>query len=75
MAVVQGQVVPAQVAIVGERRCYRVRCECRLASKGHPPVTFGSLVWRYAGWGPTAADPPLPEVGWDEELHHAGFRP
>jgi hypothetical protein len=37
MAALQGQIVPAQVASVGERRCCRACCGRRLASKGHPP--------------------------------------
>src|SRR3984885_11324053 len=43
MATLQGQIVPAQVAVVGERRCCCVCCGRRLASKGHSPVTFRSL--------------------------------
>jgi hypothetical protein len=43
MAALQGQIVPAQVAVVGERRCCCVCCGRRLASKGHSPVTFRSL--------------------------------
>jgi hypothetical protein len=35
--------VPAQVAVVGERRCSCVSCGRRLASKGHYPVTFRAL--------------------------------
>jgi hypothetical protein len=43
MAALQDQIVPAQVAVVGERRCSCVSCGRRLASKGHYPVTFRSL--------------------------------
>jgi hypothetical protein len=43
MAALQDQIVPAQVAVVGERRCSYVSCGRRLASKGHYPVTFRSL--------------------------------
>jgi hypothetical protein len=43
MAALQGQIVPAQVTVVGERRCCCVCCGRRLASKGHSPVTFRSL--------------------------------
>jgi hypothetical protein len=43
MAALQDQIVPAQVAVVGERRCSCVSCGRRLASKGYYPVTFRSL--------------------------------
>jgi hypothetical protein len=43
MAALQDQIVPAQVAVVGERCCSCVSCGRRLASKGHYPVTFRSL--------------------------------
>ena len=43
MVALQGQIVPAQVAVGGERRCCCVCCGRRLASKGHYPVTFRSL--------------------------------
>jgi hypothetical protein len=43
MAALQDQIVPAQVAVVGERRRSCVSCGRRLASKGHYPVTFRSL--------------------------------
>jgi hypothetical protein len=43
MAALQDQIVPTQVAVVGERRCSCVSCGHRLASKGHYPVTFRSL--------------------------------
>jgi hypothetical protein len=42
MAALPDQIVPAQVAVVGER-CSCVSCGHRLASKGHYPVTFRSL--------------------------------
>jgi hypothetical protein len=42
MAALQDQIVPAQVAVVGERRCSCVSCGRRLASKGYYPVTFYS---------------------------------
>jgi hypothetical protein len=37
------RLVPAQVAVAGERCCSCVSCGRRLASKGHYPVTFRSL--------------------------------
>jgi hypothetical protein len=40
MAALQDQIVPAQVAVVGERRRSCVSCGRRLASKGHYPMTF-----------------------------------
>jgi hypothetical protein len=43
MAALQTQIVPAQVAVVGERGCCCVSCGRRLASKGHYPVTLRSL--------------------------------
>jgi hypothetical protein len=43
MAALQDQIVPAQVAVVGELRCSCVSCGRPLASKGHYPVTFRSL--------------------------------
>ncbi|MEA2771337.1 MAG: hypothetical protein QOD93_4299 [Acetobacteraceae bacterium] len=43
MAALQDQIVPAQVAVVGERHSSCVSCGRRLASKGHYPVTFRSL--------------------------------
>jgi hypothetical protein len=43
MAAFQDQIVPAQIAVVGERRCSCVSCGRRLASNGHYPVTFRSL--------------------------------
>src|SRR4051812_22240485 len=39
----QAQIVPAQVAAVGERRRCCSSCGRKLASKGHYPVTFRSL--------------------------------
>jgi hypothetical protein len=36
----QDQIVPAQVAVVGERRCSCASCGRRPASKGHYPMTF-----------------------------------
>src|SRR5208282_105823 len=42
-AALQAQIVPAQVAVVGDRRCSCVSCGRLLASKGHYPVTFRSL--------------------------------
>jgi len=39
----QAQIVPAQVAVVGEQCRSCVSCGRRLASKGHYPVTFSSL--------------------------------
>ena len=39
----QAQIVPAQVAVVGEQCRSCVSCGRRLASKGHYPVTFRSL--------------------------------
>jgi hypothetical protein len=42
-AAVQAQMVPAQVAMVGERRRLCVTCGCVLASKGHYTTTFRSL--------------------------------
>jgi hypothetical protein len=42
-AALQAEIVPAQVAVAGEcRRCCS-SCGCKLASKGHNPVTFRSL--------------------------------
>jgi hypothetical protein len=43
MAALQDQIVPAQVAVVGEQCRSCVSCGRRLASKGHYPVTFRSL--------------------------------
>ena len=43
MAARQDQIVPAQVAVVGERRCSCVSCGRKLASKRYYPVTFRSL--------------------------------
>jgi hypothetical protein len=43
-AALQAQMVPAQVAVVGEQCRSCVSCGCRLASKGHYPVTFRSLI-------------------------------
>ena len=43
IAALQAEIVPAQVAAVGERRRCCPSCGCRLASKGHYPVTFRSL--------------------------------
>src|SRR4051794_34207305 len=42
-ATLQAQIVPAQVAVVGERRRSCVACGRGLASKGHYPATFRSL--------------------------------
>ena len=42
-AALQAQIVPAQVAVVGEQCRSCVSCGRRLASKGHYPVTFRSL--------------------------------
>ena len=42
-AALQAEIVPAQVAVVGERRRCCPSCGHRLASKGHYPVTFRSL--------------------------------
>jgi hypothetical protein len=42
-AALQAEIVPAQVAVVGERRRCWPSCGHRLASKGHYPVTFRSL--------------------------------
>ncbi|HZC94418.1 MAG TPA: ISKra4 family transposase [Mycobacterium sp.] len=42
-AALQAQIVPTQVAVVGERCRSCVSCGRRLASKGHYPVTFRSL--------------------------------
>jgi hypothetical protein len=42
-AALQAQIVPAQVAVVVERRRSCVSCGRRLASKGHYPVRFRSL--------------------------------
>jgi hypothetical protein len=43
MPALQDQIVPAQVAVVAERRRSCVSCGRRLASKGYYPVTFRSL--------------------------------
>ena len=43
IAALQAEIVPAQVAAVGERRRCCPSCGRRLASKGHYPVTFRSL--------------------------------
>jgi hypothetical protein len=43
MAALQAEIVPAQVAAVGEQRHCCSSCGRRLASKGHYPVTFRSL--------------------------------
>jgi hypothetical protein len=42
-AALQAEIVPAQVAAVGEQRRCCSSCGRRLASKGHYPVTFRSL--------------------------------
>jgi hypothetical protein len=42
-AALQAEIVPAQVAVVGERRRCCSSCGRLLASKGHYPVTFRSL--------------------------------
>jgi hypothetical protein len=42
-AAIQARMVPAQVAIVGERRRWCAACGRPLASKGHYPATFRSL--------------------------------
>src|SRR3954464_2609855 len=42
-AALQDEMVSAQVAVVGERRCWCVACGRPLASKGHYPATFRSL--------------------------------
>jgi hypothetical protein len=42
-AALQAQIVPAQVAMTGERRRWCVACGRGLASKGHYPATFRSL--------------------------------
>ena len=42
-AALQAQIVPAQVAVVGERRRWCGACGRGLASKGHYPATFRSL--------------------------------
>ena len=42
-AALQAEIVPVQVAVVGERRRYCSSCGHKLASKGHYPVTFRSL--------------------------------
>jgi hypothetical protein len=42
-AALQAEIVPAQVAAVGEQRRSCSSCGRRLASKGHYPVTFRSL--------------------------------
>src|SRR3982751_710359 len=42
-AALQAQIVPAQVAMMGERRRGCVACGRGLASKGHYPATFRSL--------------------------------
>jgi hypothetical protein len=42
-ATLLAQIVPAQVAVVGEQCRSFVSCARRLASKGHYPVTFRSL--------------------------------
>src|SRR3954471_4114176 len=42
-AALQAQIVPAQVAVVGERRRGCVACGRVLASKGHYPAKFRSL--------------------------------
>jgi hypothetical protein len=42
-AAVQAEIVPAQVAVVGERGRSCASCGHKLASKGHYPVTFRSL--------------------------------
>src|SRR4051812_49922001 len=42
-AALQAQIVPAQVAVVGERRRWCGVCGCGLASKGHYGAKFRSL--------------------------------
>jgi hypothetical protein len=42
-AALQGEIVPAQVAVVGERGRSCSSCGYKLTSKGHYPVTFRSL--------------------------------
>lgn len=43
IAALQAEIVPAQVAVVGEQRRCCSSCRRQLASKGHYPVTFRSL--------------------------------
>ena len=43
LAAIQAQIVPAQVAVAGERRRACVACEGELASKGHYTATFRAL--------------------------------
>jgi hypothetical protein len=42
-AALQAEIVPAQIAVIGERRRCCSSCGHKLASKGHYPVTFRSL--------------------------------
>ena len=42
-AALQAEIVPVQVAVVGERRRHCSSCGHKLAGKGHYPVTFRSL--------------------------------
>ncbi len=42
-AALQAEVVPAQVAVVGERHRLCASCGCVLASKGYYPATFRSV--------------------------------
>ena len=50
-AAIQARIVPAQVAIVGERRRCRAACGRVLASKGHYGATFRSLFGAVPGPG------------------------
>ena len=48
-ATLHAEIVPAQATKVGERRCCCSFCGRRLASKGHYPVAFRSLLDDVAG--------------------------
>ena len=59
-AAIQARIVPAQVAIVGERRRCCAACGRVLASKGHYGATFRSLFGavpvRVQRWSPCCMD-------------------
>jgi hypothetical protein len=72
-AALQAEIVPAQVAAMGEQSRCCSSCGHGLASKGHYPVTFRS-VRRCAGAGPTVAGLSLSGTVGGEELRRIGSR-
>jgi hypothetical protein len=74
-AALQVEIVPAQVAAMGEQRHSCSSCARQLASKGHYPVTVRSLFGDVPVRVPTPACLSLSGTGRDEELWRAGSRP